>query len=94
MLRGTDGLELVIVFMVLQRRRHSCDLMIENRPLASFLVITVMISFYSRYFCKVSFLSDIWKISFDINGYHAFLANADFIFAVCNNKAGWTGAKL
>ena len=60
-----------------------CDLMIENRPLVSFCGVTVIISFhYSRYFCEIPFLRGIWKISFDINGYRAFVANSGFIFSV------------
>lgn len=60
-----------------------CDLMIESRPLASFHGITVIISFYySGYFCDIPFLKAIWKISFDINEYHAFEANFGFIFVV------------
>ena len=52
-----------------------CDLMIENKPLASFCGIRVIISFYySRYFCEIPFLRGIWKISFDITGYHALVA--------------------
>lgn len=81
MLLETAVLELVIVLMVRWGTRHSCDLMIENRPLASFFGITVMISFYSSsYFCEIPFLSGIWRLSFDINGYQAFVAKSDFIF--------------
>lgn len=50
---GIVGLKLVIALMVLWRTRYSCDSMTENQPLASFLGITVMISFYSSsYFCE------------------------------------------
>lgn len=73
---GTVVLNPVITFMALSRMGHSCDLMVENRLLSSFLGTTVMISFYSSYFCEISFLSGIWKISFDINGYHSFIANS------------------
>lgn len=67
-----------------------CDLMIENRPLASFCGITVIISYYFRYFCEIPFLRGIWKISFDITEYNAFVAITGFIYAVWHDKSDWT----